>query len=486
MSKKRKIIIVAFILTSGVFGWINLPQHRENQIVPSKPNKKSEIISKKAFKNSKEIEHYSKLEAKDSNANNQVLNNENTLAQEKWPASKPKEVVVDTKDGKKSYPNRMYHALYEPNEYPNQWHTNIIDAPAAWDKSIGSLNTIVAVIDTGFALNHDEFFNRWAVNSAETPDNSIDDDNNGLIDDYVGWDFYGADNSVLPGDVNPNDTRASHGSLVTGLVGTSGDNSLGTVGVNWRTQILPLQGLNDEGDGFSSDIADAIDYAIARDADVINMSFGGQDPDPILEAALTRAYNAGIILVAASGNDGCNCLSYPANYETVLSVGATDVNDNIASFSSYGTNLDVVAPGYAVTSSPAWSPSNAQNLYRNNLFGTSFAAPIVSGMAATLIFHSPTSTNQQIYDAIKANSEHVPGMDNPSEAIKYGSGRVNLNDTLDAISPGLSPIEHTPTTPLFKLTKGSKEISTTLFDKRDELVFLKGYNYEIIRFMKKF
>lgn len=198
---------------------------------------------------------------------------------------KPTEITLQTDEGTKYYPNREYQALYTPNDYHNQWFTNRISAPATWDKSVGSAATKVAVIDTGFALKHDELFNRWAVNQNETTGNATDDDSNGLADDWRGWDFYHGDNDPRAGTTNINSYLVSHGTSVAGMAGAAGNNSLGMVGVNWQTQLLPLQVMNDDGRGFTSDITAAIDYAINQEVDVINLSLGGDAPDPVLEAA---------------------------------------------------------------------------------------------------------------------------------------------------------------------------------------------------------
>jgi subtilisin family serine protease len=161
--------------------------------------------------------------------------------------------------------------------------------------------------------------------------NGLDDDGNGYVDDWRGWDFANNDN-------DPSDGH-SHGSHVAGTIAAVGNNANGVVGVNWNAKIMVLKVMTDGGSGNSSWASSAISYAAAKGARVINMSFGGGwvwiDP----------AYNAGVVCVAAAGNDGAGAISAPASQPHVISVAATDESDNRAGFSNYGPGLDIGAPG---------------------------------------------------------------------------------------------------------------------------------------------
>ena len=401
----------------------------------------------------------------------------------------PEMIQRRTMHGLRTGPNLKYEALYRPGDLPaTQWYLDKISAPTAWEKSTGSSSTTVAVVDTGFALAHDELFSRWATNSGEMGSgkeaNGLDDDSNGFIDDWRGWDFNHDDNNPAAGSAGEWTDSAFHGTAVAGLVGVAGDNGLGVASVNWQTRIMPLQVLDDYGDGFSDMVADAMHYAVDNGADVINLSLGVNSPDIFIEDELDYAALHGVLVVAAAGNSGCNCMSYPANYPEVLSVGATDANDKIASFSSYGSNLDVVAPGSGTIHSSTWSASGPQSDYASPLFGTSFSAPIVSGMAAMLKGEDNTLTPTEIITHIKDGADTVPEMSKPGQAIKYGSGRVNVAAALDGAVPSLIVTDPpTPTIPLYRAYKsGQADRFTPLSDKLGEWKG-EGFQYEIIRFV---
>lgn len=396
-------------------------------------------------------------------------------------------IEIHTPQGVKHYPNYKYRALYTPNDYGNQWRGDRISLPAAWDKTVGSTSTTVAVIDTGFALNHYEL-DRWALNEGEAGDkknNGIDDDANGYVDDWRGWDFHNFDNNPIAGTSDPFHFFVNHGTEVAGVLAATGNNNIGTAGVNWKTRLLPLQVLDDDGIGYTDSIVAAIDYAISRNVDVINLSLGGEADDALLEAAVDRALQQNILVVAASGNDGCNCMLYPAQYPQTLSVGATDSGDTAASFSSYGTNLDLVAPGANLTKAPTWLASNQRSAFATNLSGTSFATPIVSSAAALLKGIDGSLTVNSLTGLLKNNADKVSAMYQPDKAIRYGAGRLNVRAALDAADSSLPDQAATPLTPLFRLYKsGRPDEYTTSKDRKSTLQFKHSYNYEIIRFVQ--
>lgn len=182
----------------------------------------------------------------------------------------------------KQVENNAYQALLTPNDpiYP-QWYTDKISAPAAWDVTTGSSNVTIAVIDTGFALSHEDLAGRWAENSSEEgmtapgdacwtgvpqdkKTNNCDDDGNGFVDDWRGWDFSNNDNDPSAGTTNPNSAYVSHGTMTAGLAAATGNNGVGVASVNWGAKILPLQALDDNGSGYTDTIAAAIHYAADR------------------------------------------------------------------------------------------------------------------------------------------------------------------------------------------------------------------------------
>ena len=255
----------------------------------------------------------------------------------------------------------------------------------------GSSDVIVAVIDTGVDYHHLDLRNNIWTNNAEIPNNGIDDDNNGYIDDVYGWDFVGEDNSPL--DDN------GHGTHVAGIIAAE-NNNIGCVGIAYNCKVMALKAGNSSGYFNNSDIAEAVQYAYMNGASVINMSFGGSSISFVVREALDTAYTS-CILVAAAGNDGaCNNLSckacdnkavmYPAALTSVIGVMSTGGKDGttVSSFSNYdhyphnSVEYEVYAVGEAI---PSCWPGNKFT----NLNGTSMAAPTVSAIAALLRSYLP-------------------------------------------------------------------------------------------------
>ncbi len=397
---------------------------------------------------------------------------------------------------------QVFYATATPNDtiYP-QWYTTLIDAPTAWDTTTGSATTLVAVIDTGYALDHEDLNSAWFTNDGEqgttssgetcwtgAPEdkqtNDCDDDGNGLVDDWRGYDFANGDNNPRAGDNYA--AGATHGTKSAGLVGARGNNSVGVASVNWQTQILPLQGLYDEGYGFSTDIANAIYYAVEMGADVINMSLGGYAPDTFTRAAVRYAQENNVIVVASSGNCGLNqtdpeCVGYPSpggmgypgRYPETIAVGATTSSDVRASFSSYGDELDIVAPGSGTIQTPTWSTTNGTSLYATSSYGTSFSAPIVAGAVATLKGEYPEITRDEAIALMSNAADKVAGMGSNTWTQEYGWGRLNVANLLTELvtyqrqllkGSGRIEMQNASTTPLVSTNTGhtaSKAITSS-------------------------
>lgn len=314
---------------------------------------------------------------------------------------------------------KKYSALFEFSTqdtiYP-QWYTSAINADDSWNDTTGSSSTTVAVIDTGFALNHEDLTGRWADG---------------------GYDFYNNDDDPSAGATNPNGSGVSHGTMVAGLVGATGDNGVGVASVNWRTKILPLQVLSDNGYGWTDDVAAAVSYATSQGVDVINMSLGSSAGDPVLKAAIDNAVSSGVTVVAAAGNcggtnyayQGCSYrgqISYPAKYSNVIAVGATDSNNNMASFSSYGPEVDIVAPGSGAIRSTMWTLANQTSAYNSILSGTSFSSPIIAGIAALQAGEYPGISPSEIKKNLISSAQKVGGMRGNFYTNYYGYGLVDV------------------------------------------------------------
>ncbi len=354
------------------------------------------------------------------------------------------------------YSSQRYYALLTPNDtfYSSQWHLPKVQAPAAWDNTMGDSEVTVAVIDTGFALTHQDLDSKWAVNDGEAGStveegaapnctsrglpldkscNNIDDDNDEYIDNRIGWDFVSNDNSVQAGEVDSTSSAAAHGTLVSGLVAAESSNAQGISGVAWGTKLLPLQALGDNGEGDTVSVALAIRYAVTHGAKVINLSLGSTGSDPLVAEQVDYAHSQGVVVVAAAGNENTGSLSYPANYSTVIAVGASDSNDVRASFSNYGPNLALLAPGTSICST-SWSSANQTSRYTCGSAGTSFSSPIVAGSVALLLSQNSSLTPAQVRSALTSTATKVAGMSGQSFTTLYGYGRLNVYDALKVVS----------------------------------------------------
>ncbi len=267
--------------------------------------------------------------------------------------------------------------LYEPQQVPDDadfnrlWHLHNtgqvvngstgtpgadIDAPAAWDMETGSSDIVVAVIDSGVALDHPDIAQNIWENPGETGGNGTDDDENGYVDDVNGWDFVNDDNN--PSDYSRDLYGDGHGTHVAGIVAAAGNNGRGGTGVMWRARIMPLQVFDlfeasplHGGRIQNINIIMAVEYAVNNGARIINCSFGGPSASPGQKDIFEKAGQEGVLVVAAAGNNTADNdvdPTYPAAYEfsNIISVAATNEDDRLAGYSNFGkTTVDVAAPG---------------------------------------------------------------------------------------------------------------------------------------------
>ena len=312
-------------------------------------------------------------------------------------------------------PNNIYQISLMPNDpgFNNQWglyNTGQIvyglwgtagadiNAINAWDVNTGSSNVIIAVLDTGIDLNHADLRGNLWINRGEIPNDGIDNDGNGYIDDYYGWDFYNNDND--PSDDN------GHGTGVAGVIAAFGNNSRGITGVMWNAQIMALKFLDKNGYGTDEDALKAILYANKMGAHIINNSWNGGNYSRALKDAMTIS-NA-LIVCAAGNNSMDNDIfpDYPASYTSsnIISVAATDMDDYITYFSNYGiSSVDVAAPGINIYTT---RPGNKYGFFT----GTSMSAALVSGLAGLIKSLRPDLTNIQIKNTIMNNVDIKPSL----------------------------------------------------------------------------
>jgi len=352
-------------------------------------------------------------------------------------------------------PDFRYRAAIIPSDtyYDNQWYLRKIEAPEAWDSARESPGIVIAIIDSGVQTDHPDLKDNIWVNKKEIPDNGIDDDQNGFIDDVNGWDF--VNNSADPGPkFMPGFTQAGveHGTIVAGVAAAAGNNAAGVSGITWRARIMSLKVLDDKGEGDTRNVIRAIDYAIANGADIINLSFVGFGYSHSLESAIRRAYNAGVVIVAAAGNEQADGQGYaldetpmyPVCYDgndgenMVIGVAATDALDQKAPFSGFGFRcVDIAAPGVSIFGTAVYSPAHQIGDFVFNKYfdgywsGTSMAAPMVSGAAALIETANPELSRREVVADLLDGADNI-GRLNPQYLGRLGSGRLNVAQSLSS------------------------------------------------------
>lgn len=279
-----------------------------------------------------------------------------------------------------------------------------IGTVAAWQVSTGHKGVLVAVLDTGVDYYHPDLESNVWINEREIPGNGVDDDQNGYIDDVHGFDFVSRD-----GD--PMDDHG-HGTHVAGTIGAVGNNAIGITGVCWEVSLMGLKPFDETGNGEVSTAVEAIRYAIENGARIINASWGNNERSRALEEVIREAHQAGVIFIAAAGNDNSDNLFYPAAYEHVIGVAATDAQDRRSRFSDFGGYVDLAAPGENIYST---LPNNAYGFFS----GTSMATPHVTGVAALVLSRHPEFSNVQV-EAILRNA-----VDSITSEKYIGTGRLN-------------------------------------------------------------
>lgn len=285
------------------------------------------------------------------------------------------------------------YTLYAMDVHPNQqWHYDMIKAPQAWGITTGSTDVKIAVLDTGVDNNHQNLQN--------------------FVDMSLAKSFVGGDTM----------DRQSHGTHVSGTIASYGSVS----GVMQNASIVPVKVLGDDGSGSTYGIQQGILYAASIKADVVNMSLGGGGYSQGMDEACQTAVDAGVVVIAAAGNSGTGSISYPAAYSSVIAVGAVDANGKRASFSQYGTGLEVMAPGTNIYSTV---PNNGYDSFN----GTSMATPHVAGVAGLIRSANKSLTALEVRNIIKSTAV------NAGPANEYGYGIVNAYEAVKAAGGNVEP-----------------------------------------------
>jgi len=306
----------------------------------------------------------------------------------------------------------------------------------AWELVSNTEDIIISIVDSGVNYDHEDLRGKQWLNEDEIPNNGIDDDGNGFVDDYLGWDFVDIDeNGSRTEDNDPFGTFSSHGTHVAGIATATPNNGLGLVGAGYNARYMAVKvgGLQDD-PSTSNDESRAIQagyegilYSIINGADIINCSWGGAGiASQFQQDIIDLGRDSGSLIVVSAGNAASDAENYPADYENVLSVGALGSGNVIASYSSFGAEVDVFAKG-TIRSSVGTTP----NQYAT-FSGTSMSSPVVAGLAALVKAKYPNFTPEQIENQIKNSSISIEPDNITSLQSKLGSGKINA---LTAVGP---------------------------------------------------
>lgn len=391
-------------------------------------------------------------------------------------------------------PNYIRRITWSPNDpaYSYQWHFEQIDLEGAWDQDTTSPNyggdpcIVVAVIDTGVAYEtygsyvqaSDLASTNFWTNSSETAGNATDDDSNGYVDDIHGWDF-------INSDAHPNDDNW-HGTHVTGTIAQSTNNGTGVAGIAFNTTIMPIKVLDADGNGTDAQVADGIYYAADNGAEIINMSLGGAGSSDTLQNAVAYASNAGVTIIAAMGNDGNTVINYPAGYnDYVIAVGATRYDQTRPSYGSYGSHMDIAAPGGDLTvnqNGDAYVDGVLQQTFATEkdpstfsypfFQGTSMATPHVAGVAALILAKNPAWTPAQVRHTLQSTAADTGSEGRDDE---YGWGLLDASSAVGASLPPATSYKGGYTTEWNDFSDYNTE--HTVYMKSTGL--LPGYNYRV-------
>lgn len=311
--------------------------------------------------------------------------------------------------------------------YSEQWGLAKINVEGAWDDTYGVSTVTIAIVDSGIDTSHVDLAENLWRNPGEVAGNGLDDDSNGFIDDVSGWNFVGGNNNVS--DEN------GHGTLTAGVAAAIGGNGVGIAGVCPQCTIMPVKVMQSSGVANYTDIANGVLYAAQKGAKVINLSLGGYANSNMLKNAIdTAVYVYGVVVVAGTGNDNLNQEFYPAAYENVLSVAGTANDDTKASFSNYGSWVDVSAPGVDIRTTALggdWVDNS----------GTSISSPFTAGLAGLLFALHPNWNQATIRSQIGQTADNIDNLNTIYSGL-LGRGRINAGTAMTDPHPLLSMTDY--------------------------------------------
>ena len=310
----------------------------------------------------------------------------------------------------------------------------------AWEIEQGSEDIIIGIVDSGVNYFHEDLKNKQWINEDEIPNNGIDDDGNGFIDDYLGWDFWesGYSTNSVTSDNNPNAEHSDHGTHVAGIATAEANNGVGLAGSGFNSKYMAVKagGVEDNPSTPDTDESRSIGfgyegilYAYINGADIINCSWGGFGSSAFGQDIVRTVTEGGSLVVAAAGNENVDQISYPAGYEQVLSVGAMETNGVKTSYSNYGSTVDVFATGSVFSSNG--HGTNDYALYG----GTSMASPVVAGLAALLKSQHPNWTPERLFYQIAGTAVSIEDVNQGFAENSFGKGSINAKAALERAIP---------------------------------------------------
>lgn len=339
-------------------------------------------------------------------------------------------------------PDYLYETTGHPNDpyYSVQYHHTTLNSEKAWGRTLGSPEVIVAILDDGFDLDHPDLKDQILFSYSTVGAMSEDD----------------------------------HGTHVAGIVGASINNSADGTGIAPNTALMPIDVFEGEL-AYSSDVIEGIYAATQFGADIINMSLGNYTFSTAFNDAIQYAHRNGVVVIAAAGNDASAKAHYPSGYTNVISVGSTDRDNQISTFSNYGNDQDIVAPGRGIY-------STLKNGSFGSMSGTSMASPVVAGVAALVKANEPNLTNTEIAGRLYATAKDLG---NPGKDVLYGNGLVDAAAALmimEIAQPTVSNVYDYSTEASGNLNQTVKEGVITVFNEKGEIGKLSnytGYNFTV-------
>jgi subtilisin family serine protease len=324
---------------------------------------------------------------------------------------------------------------FTPNDslFSEQWHLAKIRASNAWDLAQGDSNVVIGIIDSGIDTNHPDLIPNLWHNWDEIPDNGIDDDRNGYVDDFLGWDF--GENDNTPSNRSTH-WAPSHGTHVAGIAAAATNNTIGVAGIGFRCQVMAVKVTRD----YQYDAAqytdwgfEGIKYAVDNGAQIINCSWAGSGSSGFERDIVNYAHEHGAVIVAAAGNNNGESMEFPAAYPHVFSVAATAQTDQRWTSSNFHYTVDLCAPGTNIQSTWNWVPPT---FAYGQLSGTSMASPLVAGTVGLVQAFHPEWTAAQAAHQVRVTADDIYYA-NPGFIKKLGKGRLNAYKAVTVSSPAI-------------------------------------------------